>query len=300
MILQLKMKLARNMFACLATLSLSAALAHAQLGPAPPPMISPALSEDPLEQFDAVSDIEEHLGAKIPADLTFVDETGKSVSLSDYLNHGRPVILQLGYFECPMLCNAVSKSMVETLQKVTLDAGNEYDVLYVSIDPSEKWPLAKQKKEATIKALGQPGAAVGWHLLTGDQSSIDSLAQATGFKYSFIPDLQEFSHPAVLMILSPDGTITRYLYGTNYDARSMRLSLVEASNGTIGTIADRFILNCFRFDHTTGKYQRNAVLILRVSAALTVMVMSAIFVPLWYRSWAAGRHEMKRDLKKSA
>lgn len=294
------MNMVRYIFCSITTLVVSAAVAHAQLGPAPPQLMSPALSDDPLENFNAVSDIEEHLGAKIPTDLKFTDETGKPVALAEYLNHDRPVILQLGYFECPMLCSAVSKSMVQSLQKMKLDAGTEYDVLYVSIDPQEKWPLAKLKKEATVKALGEPGAAVGWHLLTGEQPSIDALAQATGFKYSFIHELQEFSHPAVLMVLASDGTITRYLYGTKFDPDTMRLSLVEASNGTIGTIRDRFILNCFRFDHTTGRYQRNAVLLLRVSAALTVVVMSAIFVPLWYRSWRAGKKQLMSERKTQA
>lgn len=235
--------------------------------------------------------VDEKLGAMVPAGLTFVDESGAKVTLGDYLNKDRPVILWMGYYECPMLCDKMSAGMVEAVKHVQLAAGKEFSILNVSIDPNESAGLAKAKKATYLKELGQPGNAAAWNLLTGSPESIHTLADLVGYKFKKIDlkDASEYAHPAVLMVLSPEGKLTRYLYplpaaGVVFDARTMQLSLIEASEGRIGSVVDRVMLTCLQYDAHAGKYTKDVVALMKLGGLVTVVVMGLIFIPLWLKA----------------
>jgi protein SCO1 len=232
--------------------------------------------------------VDERLGDTFPLDAAFKDETGQSVTLANYFNQGRPVIVQFGYYECPMLCGLMSRGMVNALQNVKLDVGQEFDVVSISIDAGEVPELAAAKKRTYMNELGKPGDSVGWHFLTGNPDQIARAAAAAGYKFKYIETDREYAHPAVLIVASPTGKITRYLYGAEYNPQTVRLSLVEAANGTIGSTIDKIMLRCFRFDPNTGKYSKFAVDSLRIAGLLTVVLMIAVFVPLWIRSARKG------------
>jgi protein SCO1/2 len=239
--------------------------------------------------------VDEKLGSIVSGSTMFVDESGTKVPLSNFLGHDRPVILWLGYYECPMLCDKMSGGMVTAVRGIQLDAGKEFSILNVSIDPNESAALARAKKATYLKELGQPGNAAAWNLLTGSPDSIKMLADSVGYKFKKVvlnsADGAEtqYAHPAVLVVLSPEGKVTRYLYplaaaGIAFDPRTMQLSLIEASEGRIGTVVDRVVLTCLRYDAHTGKYTWIAVRLMQWAGALTILIMAAILVPLWIRS----------------
>lgn len=234
--------------------------------------------------------IDEHPNAQLPLDLSFVDESGKAVQLKQYFANGKPVVLQLGYFGCPMLCSLVSQALVDSLKDVKLDAGADYQVVYVSIDPSEGPGMAQAKKDAYVQAYGRASGAQGWHLLTGKAPQIRQLADAAGFEYRWIDSAQQFSHPACLIVCTPDGRVSRYLYGVRYDSPTVRLSLVEASNGKIGTTADRFTLTCFQYDGTQGRYALAAINLMKAGGALTVLVVGGMV--FWFARRGRSRSPM--------
>ncbi len=223
--------------------------------------------------------VKEHLNTKIPLDLQFTDETGKQVRLGDYFNGGkRPVILQLGYYRCPMLCSLTSQGLIDVLNDLKLDAGKDYQVVFVSIDPSETPQLAAEKKKSYLSAYHRASDANAWHLLTGRVDQIDKLAQATGFEYRWIASAGQYSHPACLIVATPDGKISRYLYGVKFDEQTVRLSLVEASDGKIGSTIDSFILTCFQYDGHQGKYALAAIGLMKIGGAITVLLVAAMVI----------------------
>jgi protein SCO1 len=214
----------------------------------------------------------EHLSTQLPLDLSFVDENGQSVQLKQYFNGKKPVVLQMGYFGCPMLCSLVSQGLVNSLKDVKLNAGSDYEVVYVSIDPTEGPGMANAKKQAYMQAYGHGSeSAAGWHLLTGKQQQIQQLAGTVGFQYKWIDSAGQFSHPACLMVCTPDGRLSRYLYGVKFDPQTVRLSLVEASNGKIGSTADAFILTCFQYDGTTGRYALVAINLMKLGGVVVIL-----------------------------
>lgn len=231
--------------------------------------------------------VDEHRGAQIPLDLTFTNEAGQTVPLRQYFDGRRPVVLQLGYFECPMLCGLVSKGVAESLKQLDLAVGKDFQFLYVSIDPAETAELAGKKRQSYLNAIGQPHDPAAFHLLVGQEQNIRQLAAATGFKYKWIESAQQFSHPAVLILFTPEGRISRYLYGVQYPPKTMRLSLVEASAGKIGSAMDQLLLVCFHYDPKAGTYTLAAVNFMRLGAALTVMILAAVF-------WRLYRWEKRR------
>ncbi|HZK82806.1 MAG TPA: SCO family protein, partial [Humisphaera sp.] len=183
----------------------------------------------------------EHLNAPLPLDAWFTDDSGKAVQLRQYFDNAKkPVLLQIGYFRCPMLCGLVSRGLVDSLKEVKLNAGPDYEVVFLSIDPNETPELAAQKKKSFLHDYARDGSTDGWHLLTGNKLQIDRVTQAAGVEYKFVGQAQQYSHPAVVVLATPQGTISRYLYGVKFDATTMRLSLIEASNNKIGTTIDQF------------------------------------------------------------
>ncbi len=254
---------------------------------ATPPVSVPAA---PSEEWQDVG-VTEHLSAQLPLNLTFQDEEGKTVALGDFFQKGRPVILQLGYYRCPMLCTEVSRGIVESLKGLDSSLDGKFQVVMVSVDPNETPELARAKKENSIKAFGRPKCAAGWHFLVGKPDSIRKLADAVGFRYKYIKADDQFSHPAVISVCTPDGRISRYLYGVTFNEKTLRLSLVEASDGKIGSAGDQLLLICFHYDPSAGGYILTALNIMRAGGVLTVLVLALVLWRLFRRErrLAAGK-----------
>jgi protein SCO1/2 len=224
-----------------------------------------------------------HYGEQVPLDLKFVDETGKSVQLGDYVGQRRPIILVLAYFECPMLCKLVLKDLVDGLKGVEWRAGEEYEIVVVSFDPREKPDLAARHKAAYVEDYGRPGSESGWHFLTGDQANIDALTDAVGFRVMWDEKKQQYVHARGITILTPRGRIARYFVGGAFPPRDLRLALVEASEGEIGKPMDRILLMCFSYDPESGKYSVAILRVVRAGGILTMLGLGAFWARCWWR-----------------
>ncbi|MBY0587504.1 SCO family protein [bacterium] len=229
-------------------------------------------------------DVEEHLGASLPIDLRFRDDRGNIVRLSDYLGKGRPIIVSMNYSNCPMLCNTQLTGLINTLRDVKWTPGVEFDIVSVSLNPNETSSEAAATKRKYAEIYGRPGAETGWHFLTGADQDIRRLASAIGIKYKFLADIKQYVHPPVFILASPEGRIMRYFYGVRFEpARTLELSLVEASEGKIGSTLDRVIMYCLHFDTATGKYTPAVRNIMRLGAAATVAVLGCGVGLFWWR-----------------
>jgi protein SCO1/2 len=245
--------------------------------PPPPAPASPSTQPDILKDVG----IDQKLGAQVPTDLVFRDESGAEVKLGDYFARtNRPIILTLVYYKCPMLCTMVLNEVVRTMNGLSaLTAGKDFDVLSVSFDPRETPQLAAAKRQQYLHEYGSRGALGGWHFLVGNEDSIKRLTDAVGFRYAWDPKFEQYAHASGLMILTPDGKVSRYFYGLDYAVRDIRLSLVEASSGKIGTAVEAVMLYCFHYDPSTGKYSLAITNLLKVAAALTLAILgSYLFV----------------------
>lgn len=227
--------------------------------------------------------ITEKLDARVPLDLEFVDEDSTVVRLGDYFPGDRPVILNLGYYACPMLCGLVLNGLVVGMEDLAWTPGQEFEIVTVSIDSREGPRLANLKKDSYLQEYGRPSARSGWHFLTGEEENLRALADAVGFGYVFNEQRQEWMHAAALFVLTPDGRVSRYLYGVEFDARTLRLSLVEASEGKIGSSVDRFLLFCFHYDSSVGRYGPAARRLMTLAGAVTVAALGLFLLRLWRR-----------------
>lgn len=232
--------------------------------------------------------IDQKLGDKLPLDLTFKDETGKTVVLRDYFNHGKPVLLNFVYYECPMLCGEVLNGVSAALKVLKFTPGKEFEVLTISIDPRETPKLAAAKKETYMARYGRAGAEKGWHFLTGDEASIKTLTNAAGFHYAWDPKMQQFAHAAGIMLVTPEGKLAQYYYGVEYSARDMRLGIIEASKERIGNLADQILLYCYHYDPQTGKYGAIVANIMRLGGATTVLVLGGFLIAMFRREGNGG------------
>lgn len=223
--------------------------------------------------------IEQHLDEQIPADLSFRDETGKPVHLGDYFGK-KPMILNLVYYNCPMLCGEVLSGLEGALRVLKFDVGKEFDVLTVSFDPRETPDMATRKKAEFLKRYGRAGAAEGWHFLTGPQESIDALTKAAGFQYQYDPKTGQFAHATAIMILTPEGKIAQYYYGVEYAPKDLRLGLIQASQNKIGTLADQVLLYCYHYDPTTGKYGAIISRVLKLAGIATLLGLGILMTVL--------------------
>jgi protein SCO1/2 len=214
------------------------------------------------------------LNGQIPPDLGFRDENGRDVRLGDYFGR-KPVLLALVYYGCPMLCNQVEQGVVGSLKMLSFNAGSDFEVVFVSFDPRETPDMAAQKKVSAVSHYGRPDTASGWHFLTGGKQSIDSLTQAANFRYSFNEKSGIFAHASGIMLLTPDGRISRYFYGVEYPSRDVRLGLVDASAGKIGNPIDHLLLYCFQYDPSTARYSATILRILRLGGLLTIFTIVA-------------------------
>ena len=227
--------------------------------------------------------VDEHLDETIPLDLEFTDERGRTVQLGDYFRGDRPVILSLNYYRCPMLCGLQLNGLVDGLADLEWTPGVEFEVVTVSIDPTEKPTLARQKKQSYLKRIGRPAAAGGWHFLTGKPAEIRALAEATGFRYAKDETTGEYAHAAVLFVLTPEGRLARYLYGIEMPRKTLRLSLVEASEGKIGSALDQLILYCYHYDPSSRSYAPVAMNIMRAGGGASALLLGVVLSVLWLR-----------------
>ena len=264
--------------------SLAAAMAAAVLSLAPPstaqlasdPMQSAGVRPELLKQVS----IDQKLNQSIPLNLTFRDENGAPVQLAQFFGQ-KPVILTLVYYNCPNLCTQVLNGVESGLKELPMDIGKQFDVVTISIDPTESHVLAKVKQEMYVGMYGRPAAAQGWHFLTGDEPQIKQLADAVGFRYAYDPDSKQFAHYSAIMLLTPAGKISRYFYGIQYPSRELRLGLVEASAGKIGTPADQILLFCYHYDPATGKYGLLISHVIQAGGALTVLILGVAILILF-------------------
>lgn len=246
---------------------------------------------EPLPEELVGVGVTEKLGAPIPLDLEFTDEAGQTVRLGDYFDGARPVILNLGYMGCPMLCGLVSNGMVEAMRAMKRTCGEEYIVLSPSIDHTETPTLSAAKKEGYVAQYGREAATQGWHWLTGQEDQIRSLTDSVGFGFAWNDERQEYAHAAVIIVLSPDGRVMRYLYGVVFDPKTLELSLVEATDGQSGSSLDKFLLFCFQYDAEAGRYGPAARNIMKAGGAVTVVVIAGMILGFRRRERRAARTE---------
>jgi protein SCO1/2 len=245
-----------------------AALGRLSFGQVPPPPIPVDVKASILQNVG----IDQKLGAMVPADLAFKDEAGRDVRLGDYFGK-RPMVLVLVYFQCPMLCTMVLNDVLRTIRAMSENLGSDFDIVTVSFDPADTPSLAKLKKENYLAQYDRPGGEAGWHFLVGSQQSITALTSAVGFRYVWDPQFKVFAHASGIMVLTPQGKISRYFYGIDYAPQDLRLALLEAAGGKTGSLADEVLLYCFHYDPATGKYGWAINRALKIGGALTVLIL---------------------------
>jgi protein SCO1/2 len=229
--------------------------------------------------------MEQKMGAQVPLDLRFSDEAGQPVTLRRYI--GKPVILAMVYYQCPSLCNMILNGVLRSVKNLNLEAGKDFEIVAVSFDPRETPDMAAAKKQSYIKTYQRPNAAEGWHFLTGEEASSKALGNAVGFRYSYDASTNQYVHPSAVMILTPQGNVSRYFYGIEYPARDIRLGLIEAGNGSIGTPVDQVLLYCFHYDPATGKYGFVIMNVLRLAALLTLGALATFMIVNFRRDFRA-------------
>jgi protein SCO1/2 len=224
--------------------------------------------------------IEQHLDGQVPPDLSLVDDTGRAVKLGDYFGK-KPLILNLVYYNCTMLCGEALAGLTGAMKMVKFDVGNEFDVITVSFDPRETPAIAAAKKQVYLKRYGRPAAASGWHFLTGPAESISALTKAVGFQYQYDPKIKQYAHATAIMVLTPHGRISRYFYGVDFPPKDLRMGLVEASQGKIGNAVDQVLLYCYHYDPATGKYGAVVSNMLRLGGGLTILILGGLLFILF-------------------
>lgn len=216
--------------------------------------------------------VDEHLNARLPLNEQFVDDQGRNVTLGQFFNGKRPVVLQLGYFGCPKLCGLVSHGLVDATKVLGLKAGSDYDMIFLSVHPAETPTLARQAHDAFVHDCGKTNEAGGFHFLVGEQLSTKAVADVAGFRFKRQPGTELIAHPAVIFICTPDGRVSRYLYGIDFPTKTLRLSLVEASDGKIGTTVDRILTFCYDYDAKSQSY-KIAIGVMRAGGILTMLLL---------------------------
>ena len=237
--------------------------------------------------------IEQHLDAQVPPDLSFADDAGRPVKLGDYFGK-KPVILHLVYYNCTMLCGEVLAGLSGALKAVKFDIGNQFEIVTVSFNPQETPAIAATKKKEYLARYGRPGAASGWHFLTGPPESINALTRAVGFQYQYDPKLNQYAHAAAIMVLTPQGHISRYFYGVEFPPKDLRMGLVEASEGKIGNAVDQILLYCYHYNPETGKYGAVINNILRLGALVTIILLGGLLLILFRLEKIAARRSWEK------
>jgi protein SCO1 len=227
------------------------------------------------------------LNAQIPLDLAFTDEMGRPVQLREYFGK-KPVVLAFVYFTCPMLCNQVEQSVVGTLKMISFNPGTDYEVVFISIDPSDKPDEALKKKHEALSRFARPATEAGWHFLTGSPEAINAAAKAADFRFSYDAKTKLFGHASGVLLLTPQGRISRYFFGVEYPPSNVRLGLVDASAGKIGTAVDHLLLFCYQYDPTKARYSATILTVIRMGGVATLFCMAIGFVIFRRRDHRAG------------
>jgi protein SCO1/2 len=263
-------------FVCVAAFVVTVTGVHAQFSA---PVDVPPPGKAASEQIPILKNlgVDQHLDGQVPLDVPLVDEDGRDVTLGTYFGK-RPVVLVLAYYNCPMLCTLVLNGSVSALQTLSLDAGKDFEFVVVSFDPGDTPALAREKKASYLPRYGRERGEAGFHFLTGRESSIKALTAAVGFKYAYDPAIGQFAHPALITVLTPAGLISRYIYGIDFPPYDLRLALVEAGAGHIGTPVDRALLFCYHYDPSTGRYGFAILNIVRLGGLLTLAGIGAFVV----------------------
>lgn len=223
---------------------------------------------------------EQRMGEQVPLDAVFIDEQGEQVRLEQFFTSGQPVVLVMSYYECPMLCSFVREGVLAALQQVTLTAGRNFQVINISIDPLETPMMAANVKTLTLQRYARPGAEQGWHFLTGSEEQIRRVADAIGFRYFYDETIDQYAHAAGFVVLTPEGKTARYFFGIEFNASDVRLGIVEASSGKVGSVIDQILLLCYQYNPVTGRYTPAIMTILRIAGALTVIGIVTLIVTL--------------------
>jgi protein SCO1/2 len=277
---------------CLLSVNLCRVSVRAQYAQPPQGGLASQQPPDTLKNIG----IDQRLDNQLPFDATFKDEAGNTVRLGDYFGKGRPVIVSLVYYKCPMLCNQVLNGLVGGIRGQQFVVGRDFDVVTISFDPRETPPDAAEKKKIVLGDLRRsddPIAAGGWHFLTGEKTQIDAVADAVGFHYAFDTRTNQFAHASGVMVATPQGKLSRYFYGIDYAPRDLKFALVESSAGKIGTAVDKIILYCYHYDPTTGKYGFVIMSAMRVGGIVTVLGLIALILIL-RRAQPGGRGDRVR------
>lgn len=229
--------------------------------------------------------IQQKLNEKIPSDIEFKDEKGKTVKIGDYLGK-RPIILALVYYECPMLCSEVLNGLTGSIKGLNFNVGKEFDVLAISFDAREydKTDLANNKKESYIKRYAREGSENGWHFLTGTQDSIDKITQAVGFGYQWDEQTQQFAHAGAIMVITPEGKLSKYLYGIDYAPKDIKFAIMESAENRIGNPVDQMMLYCYHYNPATGKYGLQVMNVMRIGGVLTILGIGLMLFVFWRRN----------------
>jgi protein SCO1 len=220
---------------------------------------------------------DQNIDQHVPLDTTFRDEAGRTVRLGDYFGK-RPVVMVFAYYDCPMLCTQVINGLSSALGVMSLKPGDDFEIVTVSFNPHDTPASATAKKAVYLERYKRPGAAAGWHFLTGDQREIERLTNAAGFRYAWDADTKQYAHPSGVIVLTPDGRLARYLFGIEYGPRDLRLGIVEASAGKVGTPVDTLLLYCYHYDPMTGRYGLIIMRAMRLAGAATVLALGAFIL----------------------
>ena len=255
------------------------------------PVQAPDRTEEAPKRLKGV-DLIEHLGDRVPETLGFHDQDGKAVTLADYLHSDQPVILTFNYSSCPMLCSLQLTAFVAGLKKLDFMAGKQFRIVTVLLDPKETNDTAHRFRARYLSQYNRPGAEPGWNFLTGSDENIHALAKSVGFTYNYNEARGEYVHPAAITLLSPDGKVARYLYGLEYPEKTLRLGLVEASEGRVGTSLDRLVLYCFHYDSSEGRYAPIAARIMQLGGGVCLALFAGFLTILI-------RRDKKRTLVES-
>lgn len=235
------------------------------------------------------------LNSQMPVDAPFKDETGKDVRLSDYLHSKKPVLLAFVYYGCPMMCTQLEQGVVGSLRMLSFNPGRDYEVVFVSFDDRDTPRQAAEKKATAMARFHRPETAAGWHFLTGSKESIATVTNAANFHFNYDPKFNLFAHASGILLLTPEGRISRYFYGVEFPGYDVRLGLVDASSGKIGNPVDHVLLYCFQYDPATAKYSATIIGIMRVGAVLTMAVMLIAFLIFRRRDHAAANANLHQQ-----
>lgn len=238
-------------------------------------------AHDPSEHILTQVEFEQRLKAQVPLDdFMLNNERGQAVPLSSFFGEEKPVILQMGYLECPNLCPLARDGLLASLEAIDFNAGEEFNVLLVSIDPSETPEIAAEKKEYYVKSYNRPNAEEGWHFLTGDEETTHALAESIGFRFAYDEESEQYAHPSGIVILTPEGKVSSYLFGLEFRERDLRLGIIEAAKNLIGSPIDQILLLCYHYDPKTGQYSLAIMNLIRIVGSITVVILGLFIIKM--------------------